>query len=65
MRDSKYWKKTHEEVEYDLEDYTCPKCDKVFMIDLAMCRNKYVLDLSVDMAVIHCPYCGKIFRLAY
>ena len=36
---SKYQAKNYEEIEYELEEQVCPKCDRPYMIDTRYCQT--------------------------
>ena len=63
MIKSKYWNKTHEEIEYNLEEHHCPYCGHAFMVDISFCKTAPTEDYD-DYVKIFCPYCGKFHRMA-
>lgn len=56
--ESKYWRKTHEEITYNLEECACTKCGKWFMVDYAHLPSVEI-DGDYDFVKITCPYCGN------
>lgn len=56
---SKYQEKTLEEREYNLDEFSCPHCDNVFMIDFSYLSVTYGSEDYVQYYKITCPYCGK------
>ena len=56
---SKYQGKTLEEREYNLDEFSCPHCDNVFMIDFSYLSIIYDSDDYAQYYKITCPYCGK------
>lgn len=53
---SKYQAKNYEEVEYELEERTCHKCDRPYMVDPYFLKT--VIENDEDWEVNICPYCG-------
>lgn len=38
---SKYQKKNYEEITFNLDEYTCRKCDGIFTLDIDKCSLEY------------------------
>lgn len=55
---SKYQKKNLEEREYNLDEFSCPHCDNVFMIDFSYLPLIYDSDEDEYLFKITCPYCS-------
>ena len=53
---SKYQAKNYEEIEYELEEQVCPKCDRPYMVDTRYLQT--VTRYDEDWEVNICPYCG-------
>ena len=53
---SKYQAKHYEEIEYELEEQVCPKCDRPYMVDTRYCKTKTIFDADWELKI--CPYCG-------
>ena len=62
---SKYQRKTLEEVEFHLSEYTCYRCDKPFMVDMDACETEWDEDDCENRIIIHCPYCGTIHKIIF
>lgn len=58
---SKYQAKNYEEIEYELEEQVCPKCDKLFMIDTRYCNT--ITKDDEDWEIKICPYCGHKYYI--
>ncbi len=58
---SKYQAKNYEEIEYELEEQVCPKCDRPYMIDTRYCQT--VTQDDEDWEVKICPYCGYKWKV--
>lgn len=54
---SKYQAKNYEEIEYELEEQVCPKCDRPYMVDSRFLQT--ITRYDEDWEVRICPYCGS------
>lgn len=54
---SKYFDKTHEEVEYEMTEYKCYACNEWFMVDF----NR--MFMKGGWYYFFCPYCGKSHKV--
>lgn len=53
---SKYQAKNYEEIEYELEERICRRCDRPYMVDPYFLKT--VIENDEDWEVNICPYCG-------
>lgn len=60
---SKYFKKTHTTIVYNLEEEQCPHCSHWFMLDSDFCKSAPTDDYD-DYYRLFCPYCGHTWRKA-
>lgn len=53
---SKYQAKNYEEIEYELEEIVCRKCDRPYMVDSRFLQTTIKDDEDWEIRI--CPYCG-------
>lgn len=53
---SKYQAKNYEEIEYELEERVCRKCERPYMVDRYFLKT--VIKDDEDWEINICPYCG-------
>lgn len=53
---SKYQAKNYEEIEYELGERVCRKCERPYMVDRYFLKT--VIKDDEDWEINICPYCG-------
>ena len=60
MKLSKYFRKHYIIEDANLFETACLRCGCIFSVDYKWFKYEYRDD--GDFAIIHCPYCGKVFK---